>query len=139
MKKLILIFFIFTNILFAKDINSKLFEYIFKGLFPSKENILIYDIGNNKYNLDKISYTNEIYNSNLIFINEFYMLDIYSNKPIFVSSKKQLKRYENAVGALYWENDEAKVVFIKERLNKFNIKVSNHLEKYLVNEKIYSF
>lgn len=139
MKKILITLILLSNIIFAKDISSELFEQIFHGIFPKKSNIYIYNIGNNKYKFKNIIYTKEIYNSDLIFISEYYRLEIFSNKPIFVSSLEQLKIYENSIGALYWENDEAKIIFLKDRLKKYNIEVAEYLKKYLYDEKIYSF
>lgn len=140
MKKLFLILSLFINTaLFSKNIDSKLFEKIFEGIFPNKNNILIYNIGNTKYESNKIEYTKEIYNSDLIFVSEYYRLEIYSNKPIFVSDLKQLNLYENSIGALYWDNDEAKIIFLKNRLKKFDLKIADYLRKYIVDEKIYPF
>lgn len=121
------------------SVASKLYEQIFLGIFPEKQIIKLYSFDDKKYDFQKIIYTNEIYNCNLIFTNEFYRLNILANKPIFVSSIIQLKEYDNAIGGLIWERDEPKIVFIKQRLEKFNIKLKDYLEKYIVDEKVYSF
>lgn len=139
MKKTILILSFFLSNLLSSDINSKLYEKILEGLFPHKDSILIYNIGENKYNFNKIAYTKEIYNSDIILVSEYYRLDIFTNRPLFVSDLRQLKIYENSIGALYWENDEAKIIFLKNRLERYNIKIADYLKKYVVDEKIYSF
>jgi len=139
LKKIIFLLILLINISFADDIVGKLYEKIFTGIFPQKNSILVYNIGNKKYNSKKIVYTKEIYNSDIIFISEFYRLGIYSNKPIFASSLIELKLYENAIGALYWDKDEPKIIFLKDRLDKFNIKIANYLMDYIVDEKIHSF
>lgn len=139
MKNFIIILSLFINILFANDINSKLHEKIFQGIFPQNDNILIYDIGNKKHNFKQIEYTKEIYNCDLIFINEFYRLEIYNNKPIFVSSLLQLKLYRNAIGALFWEKGIPKIIFFKHRLSNHKIKLAKYLEKYVVDEKKFTF
>ncbi len=139
MKKFILIITLFITSLYSKDINSKLYEKIFEGLFPNKNKILIYNIGENKFSFNKIFYTKEIYNSDLILVSEYYRLDIFTNRPLFVSDLRQLKIYENSIGALYWENDEAKIIFLKDRLKKYDIEIADYLKKYVKDEKIYSF
>lgn len=139
MKKIILILSLFISTLLSSDINERLYEKIFEGLFPNKDLILVYNIGETKYNSNKIIYTKEIYNSDLILVSEYYRLDIFSNKPLFVSDLRQLKIYENSIGALYWENDEAKIIFLKDRLERYNIRIADYLKKYVVDEKIYSF
>lgn len=77
MKKIILILSLFISTLLSSDINERLYEKIFEGLFPNKDLILVYNIGETKYNSNKIIYTKEIYNSDLILVSEYYRLDIF--------------------------------------------------------------
>lgn len=139
MKKLLVTLLLFTVILKGEVIYSKLHEKIFEGIFPNKNEILLYNIGNPIYNFSNIKYTKEIYNSDIIFISEFYRIQIINDKPIFASSLIQLKYYKNAIGALYWEKGEPKIILIKQRLEEHKIKVAKYLEKYIVDEKIHTF
>lgn len=139
MKKLLIILSLFTVFLKAEIVYSKLHEKIFEGIFQNKSEILIYNIGNPIYSFNKIKYTKEIYNSDIIYISEYYRIQIINDKPIFASSLIQLKYYKNSIGALYWEKGEPKIILLKNRLKKHNINVAKYLEKYVVDEEIYTF
>lgn len=132
MRKLLLTLILFITFVKADILYSKLHEKIFEGIFPNKKDILIYNIGNPIYKFKNIKYTREIYKSDIIFISEYYRIHIINDKPIFASSLFQLNYYKNAIGALYWDKGEAKIILLKQKLKEHNLKVANYLEKYIV-------
>lgn len=137
MIKLFIISLLLVKSLYA-NLLDEIYGTIFSSIFPNKNVIKIYNVGNENYKVKRVIYTKEIYNSDLIFVSDYYRLKIYANKPIFVSNVVQLKIYDNAIGGLFWENGEMKIVLLKERLERFNLKVDERLGKYIVSKKVYS-
>jgi len=132
MRKLFITLFVLITFAKAEVVYSKLHEKIFEGIFPDKNKILIYNIGNPIYKFKNIQYTKEIYKSDIIFISQYYKIHIMNNKPIFASSLFQLKYYKNAIGALYWNKGKAEIILLKDRLKEHNLKVADYLEKYII-------
>jgi len=57
------------------------------------------------------------------------------NKKIqIVKSYKSLKTNKDSVGAIYFKNDRTQIVFVKERLKKNGLKLSDKYKKYIINE-----
>lgn len=137
MIKLFIISLLLVKSLYA-NLLDEIYGTIFSSIFPNKNVIKIYNVGNENYKVKRVIYTKEIYDSDLIFVSDYYRLKIYANKPIFVSNVVQLKIYDNAIGGLFWENGEMKIVLLKERLERFNLKVDERLGKYIVSKKVYS-
>lgn len=137
MIKLFIISLLLVKSLYA-NLLDEIYGTIFSSIFPNKNVIKIYNVGNENYKVKRVIYTKEIYNSDLIFVSDYYRLKIYANKPIFVSNVVQLKIYDNAIGGLFWEDGEMKIVLLKERLERFNLKVDERLGKYIVSKKVYS-
>ena len=128
----ILTILLLAQALFASDINSRLFEKIFTGIFPNKERIKIYTPGKNSYKFSsKIIVTNEIYKADLIFLHNNESIQLIHNKTFFVSSYKQLKNYPNAIGALYWKKGRPQIIFIEDRLKEQNVNIADYLKKYI--------
>lgn len=53
-----------------------------------------------------------------------------ANKPIVVLDYDLLKKYDNAVAAFFWKKGRPNIVFIKDRVEKFNIKLPKPYEVY---------
>ncbi len=56
-------------------------------------------------------------------------------KVMIVTKYYLIRKYENAVAAFYWYKGRPNVVFIKERLKKFGIKLPAKYKKYIDSEK----
>ncbi len=56
-------------------------------------------------------------------------------KPAIVTKYYLLKKYKNAIGAIYWKKGRPNVVFVKDRLKLFNIQLPDRYKKYLEREK----
>lgn len=117
----------------SQDINSKLFEKILLGVFPNNENITLY-VTDDSVEFEfskKIHVVDNVKLSNIVLVNsEDKYLETY-NKVLFVTTYKDLKKYENAIGALYWKKGRPQVIFLKKRLDNYGIKVAKYLEKYI--------
>ena len=59
----------------------------------------------------------------------------YCNKPAIVTRYYLLRKYKNAIGAIYWKKGRPNVVFIEDRLEIFKIKLPDRYKKYLEREK----
>ena len=57
------------------------------------------------------------------------------NKPAIVTRYYLLKKYKNAIGAIYWKKGRPNVVFVKDRLEMFKIRLPDRYRKYLEREK----
>lgn len=55
-------------------------------------------------------------------------------KPIVVLDYDLLKRYDNAVAAFFWKKGRPNIVFIKDRVEKFKIKLPPSYEIYQEDE-----
>ncbi len=115
---------------------AKLIDSIAKALFK-KEKLYVYTYGKEaekvikyskflikKDNIDEVDFilaSNKI-NSNKNLKN--------TQKPI-IGMKYFLLKDENVIGAIFWHKGRPNIVFIKKRLNKFNIKPPKTLEKYI--------
>ncbi|WP_456463829.1 hypothetical protein [Persephonella sp.] len=56
-------------------------------------------------------------------------------KVMIVTKYYLIRKYQNAVAAFYWYKGRPNIVFIKERLEKFGIKLPTEYEKYIDSEK----
>ena len=133
MRKLILLFITLATISTSQDINSKLFEKILVGLFPNNENITLF-ITDDSAQFDfskKIHVVDNVKLSNIVLVNSNNARLEKYNKVLFVTSYKDLKKYDNAIGALYWKKGRPQVVFLKKRLDNYDIKVADYLNKYI--------
>jgi len=57
-----------------------------------------------------------------------------NKKPIFVTNYRFLKRSTNILGAFYWRKGRSQLLFIKNRLDDYNITVPKEYEDFLVDE-----
>ena len=133
MRKIIILLLLIVNFGLSQDINSKLYEKILKGIFPSAEEISIYVTDEEeKFNFkSNIKIVRVIENSNLILLNSENYNKKFKNKILFVSSYKNLIKYENAIGALYWKKGRPQIIFLKDRLKKYGLEIEPYLSKYI--------
>jgi len=122
-----------TTISTSQDFNSKLFEKILVGVFPNNDSITLYitdDTSEFEFS-EKIQIVDNVKLSNIVLVNsDDSKLETY-NKILFVTSYKDLKKYKNAIGALYWKKGRPQVIFLKKRLDNYNIEVAAYLRKYV--------
>jgi hypothetical protein len=57
------------------------------------------------------------------------------NKIVLATDFKLLKEIPECIGALYWKKGRPHIVFIKERLKDFKIKLSKDYGKFIIDEK----
>jgi hypothetical protein len=122
-------------------------DYIEVGLI---EEILIDMIDKQPVNVCVINYdTNKILNySKYLRItkceNADFMIigkdseEIDHNKPAIMFNEDLIKKVKNTMGALYWKKDRPRLIFIKNRLDKYKIQLLSEYKRYLVDEPVLS-
>jgi len=53
------------------------------------------------------------------------------NSMIFFTQYKAFKRHSNGVGAFFWQKGRVNILFLQERLTKFNIKLPHEWDRYI--------
>ena len=145
MIKLILLFVLSLNSLYALDRNSTLKIYldIFKSLSPYKNIHKIYS--KDKEYINVFKYSSKIYlvknikNADIILItnnsNLDYILKVRNIKSIlFTTNYHILKNVNHIVGAFYWRKGRSQLLFIKDRLSLHNINLPSKYQDYMVDE-----
>jgi len=57
-----------------------------------------------------------------------------NKKPIFVTNYRFLKKSTDILGAFYWRKGRSQLLFIKKRLDEYNITVPQEYKDFLVDE-----
>ncbi len=58
----------------------------------------------------------------------------YQSKATIVNSYKKLKLNKSSIGAIYLKKGRTQIVFIKERLEKYRLKLNSKFKKHLLHE-----
>lgn len=119
-------------------INAKAASKVYTKIFTSivnKDVIKVY-IKNEKYlelfkYSNKLSYSINEEDSDIYIVTNSSELPINYPKIIFATDINLLKQHDNIIGAFYWDHGQPRIVFIKERLEKFNIKLDQKFKKYI--------
>ncbi len=140
MKKIVLISLAFS--LWASGVESlklkaQLLDLLATFLNNGHKGALIY-IDDPKYN-GIINFLKQSYlldnceNAQIIFTKRYEDLDPQCrNKKIFFLSFKEYRLHKNkAVGAFFWQKGRPNILFRKEALQKFHIKVTPEFEKFV--------
>jgi len=53
------------------------------------------------------------------------------NSMIFFTRYKAFKHHPNGVGAFFWQKGRVNILFLQERLTKFNIKLPREWDRYI--------
>ena len=132
----IVVFFI-LNIQFSNafDIEtaSKIFDKLFYAVLQ-KEEIFVFTKDeeykkvfiNSKY----LKIVDNPIKCDIILANDKNDLKNSNNKIVFTNEKELLEEQENVIGAFYWNKGKPEIVFMKERIEKNNLKLQEGFEKY---------
>lgn len=133
MRRIIILLFLIVSFAISQDINSKLYEKILIGIFPENEiiNIYITDKEEKFDFLNKINIVLNVANANLVLLGSGSYTKELEDKVLFVSNYKELLKYDNAIGALYWKKGRPQIIFLKTRLDKFSIEIDSYLTRYI--------
>ncbi len=109
-----------------------------------KHKIKVYLIGYSRAKIKKFStyfiLSDNVDEADIVIVSK-ESKDIYHirNKIILTTDFRLLKEIPESIGALYWKKGRPHIIFIKERLKDFKIKLSEDYGKFIVSEKeIYS-
>ncbi len=118
---------------------AKIFDKIFHGMI-SKEYIAVYS--SNKIYREVILSATSLHLSDSCKDADIVLIDNLSEIPkeckdkiLFSTSYLAFKKFDNAVGAFYWDRGHISIKFLKSRLDKHKIKLPNTFKKYMMKEK----
>ena len=63
---------------------------------------------------------------------KFSRLKLSTKVIFFTTSYKLLKQYPKILGAFYWRKGRSQLLFVKERLEKINIRLPKEYQKFIV-------
>jgi len=122
---------------FDVDTASKIFNKIFTAIFPSQV-VRVYTPSSEYYEvIQKAKKLTLVHTSNSADISLITSLkELYSREHqlIFTTEISVLRSSQNSIGAFYWEYGRPKIIFIKPRLDKHNIKLPKNFHKYIVKD-----
>lgn len=142
MRKFYLLLLMIFIQLYAQEspeyIEVKLIEKIFMDISKSST-IKVCTIGyENLSNIPTRLVVTTCNNADFIIISkDYYTINI--NKPAILLNSSDIKKYKNVIGALYWKKGRPQLIFIKERLELYNIKLPKEYERFLIEEEKKSF
>lgn len=121
---------------FDVDTASKIFNKIFTAIF-SQATIHVYS-PNDEYTdvihkAKNLTLTPSI-EANITLITTSQELSTNQNQLAFTTDLTVLREGESVIGAFYWEYGHPKIVFIRKRLDHYNIILDKRFEKYIVEE-----
>lgn len=133
--ELILFLLIQSQYLLAFDIEtaSKIYDKLFYAVFK-KEDIKVY-VNDDEYKKmislsQYLKLTQKIENSDIIIITKEEELNEIKDKVAFTIDKELLEKNANIIGAFYWNKGIPEIIFLKERLVKYNLDLSESFKKY---------
>ena len=136
--KVIVLFLLITNMYSNSNKNEiKIHDVIAKEIFH-KDTINTYisseELNSKIQKYSKYIISSKIENSKYIILSDDIKI-ANSNVILFVTSYSLLKTQKNAIGAFYWKKNRPTIIFIKERLEKKGITLSDSFKKYYEDEK----
>lgn len=124
-----------SQYLFSFDIDtaSKIYDKLFYAVFK-KEDIKVY-VNDDEYKKMVLSsqylkLTQEIEDSDIIIITKVEEINEIKDKIAFSIDKDLLDQNTNIIGAFYWNKGNPEIIFIKDRLEKYNLNLLESFKKY---------
>ena len=134
MKKLILLLcVVFSLFALSKDINSRLYEKIITGIFPQKEVIYIYVSSPENFKFSRnIRQTKSIDMADLVIFNGGELKLHNGSKAVFITTHyKDMMRFDNVIGALFWKKGRPQILLKEEKLKENDLEIADYLKKYI--------
>lgn len=137
MRKLLFIVVLAVQLIaFDTQIASKIFDKIF-GSMTTLRPITVYSENDDyKEVLDHSSILEKVQTPGEAFITivtkRAEIPDI--NSLIFTTDPDIFEENSNAIGAFYWERGRPKIIFLRPRLERFNIYIDSSFQKYIVDK-----
>jgi len=122
---------------FDVDTASKIFNKIFTAIF-SQTSIHVYS-PNDEYadvvhKAKNLILTPSSIQADITLLTSTQELSTNQNQLAFTTDLTVLREGESVIGAFYWEYGHPKIVFIRKRLDHYNIILDKRFEKYIVEE-----
>lgn len=141
MKKFYLLLFVIFIPVFAQQSPEYIEVKIIKKLLidmSQNQTVKVCTIG---YKVERLSdekiIVTDCYNADFIIIGKDSYL-IYKNKPAIllnVDDIKNIKTYRNVIGAFYWKKGRPQLIFLKDRMQIYNIKLPKEYERFIIEEE----
>lgn len=122
----------------SSSIDKKIYSTILRSIFPKKETIYVYTDSQEKKQL--FSQIKNIFlvdkeNADIFIIGKINHEFTNKNEIIFVDNYHAFKNYKDiAIGGFYWKKGRPNLVFIKENLQKHDIKLPAKMKKYIYSD-----
>jgi hypothetical protein len=139
LKKIWLFLIIFSiSLLGSKiEVEKQIYKQILYGIFPYKETIYVWYDENMEFlkTISKVHIVQDINSADILILAHPIKEEKIDNKVVFVQSYHLLKQYSSfAIGGFYWQKGRPNLLFLKENLEKFNIRLDKTLERYIEDE-----
>jgi len=56
----------------------------------------------------------------------------YNDKPVVALNEEILKKLKNAIGGLYWKKGRPQLIFLEDRLKKFDIQLPSEYNRFII-------
>jgi len=138
LKFIILLIFI-TTLLFSSNekAEKKIYTSIIHVLVPNKSSIKIWTDMNKKKDMlrsvKSVNIVDNIDDADLLIINSTE--NIKTNILKFATSYKMLLKYKkDIVGGFYWQKGRPNILFLKDNIDKYNVKLPASMNQYIESE-----
>ncbi|MFA6137556.1 MAG: hypothetical protein WC667_05655 [Sulfurimonas sp.] len=130
MMKVIISLFIIVSALFGASSESKILKLIFDSLYENRSFSIYTDDEQKAETLKEasIKISSNCHDADIVYASEFS--DKCAEKPLFTDNYKTFKNSENSIGAFYWSKGRPNILFLKYRLERHGLRLSEELEKY---------
>ena len=119
---------------------AKIFDKLFQTMM-NKQDVKVYT-SNETYQkvilgAPSLKMTDSCYEADIILVDALNEISKEcEEKLFFTTSYFVFKKFDNAVGAFYWDRGHISIKFYKSRLDKYNVKLPHTFTKYLVKEEL---
>ena len=149
MKKILMLLILFYGHVYALDRDStlKIYHKLFFSLTP-KAVISVY-VNDDEYRQvfltsKRLKLVKDLKDADIVLITNERILDkVFAQKQasemgkkpiLFVTDYHLLDRSEEIVGAFYWRKGRSQLLFVKNRLDRYNITLPDEYKKFIVDE-----
>ena len=123
-----------VSLLYGSDSEVKIIKLLFTSLFH-EQNIKVFSHSKDKINIiDKAGFVSAQNCNNSDIIYSSVVLTQCKNKPFFTDNYTSFKKDSTAIGAFYWKKGRPNILFLKSRLEKFDLELPKKFHKYILDE-----
>ena len=129
MYKIIYLFLILSILVFGKlDIDEV--NEVLSTLESEYVEVLTFYNNDKSIDIENILTFTSFENANILLFAE----ESFLGKMIIVNSNEKLKKNRDSIGAIYLKNERTNIIFIEERLKKYNLTLNSDRERYIMTE-----